>query len=114
VVLTRMPSGVEGEEPEVPPYSVLQCRVTLFRMVLNNSAGQTASGGGTPRAENYVFKFNRSVTDSLQATDVRRRCGTNVGVVAVVSNPPIAVGEPSRNLARVVRRRWLAISETAH
>jgi hypothetical protein len=27
----------------------------LLRMVLNNSAGQTASGGGTPRAENYAF-----------------------------------------------------------
>jgi hypothetical protein len=27
----------------------------LLRMVLNNSAGQTASGGGTPRAENCAF-----------------------------------------------------------
>jgi len=26
-----------------------------LRMVLNNSAGQTASGGGTPRAENCAF-----------------------------------------------------------
>jgi hypothetical protein len=27
----------------------------LLRMVLNNNAGQTASGGGTPRAENCAF-----------------------------------------------------------
>ena len=27
----------------------------LLRMVLNNTAGQTASGGETPRAENCAF-----------------------------------------------------------
>jgi hypothetical protein len=45
----------------VTPANVLALRTDmrklypLLRMVLNNSKDQTASGGGTPRAENCAF-----------------------------------------------------------
>ena len=38
-------------------------------MVLNNKAGLTASGGGTPRAEELRLRFARSMRQPLQTGD---------------------------------------------
>jgi hypothetical protein len=49
------------------------------------------------------LEISRVVCELKHSIEVRR--GTNVGVIAVVSNPPIPGGEPSHSLVRVVRGR---------